>query len=356
MISCTIKLHPTARQARRLDRWLWHLTGVWNWTVRKIELDAVDRRYYTEYDVKALLNGHSRKVGIPAAVIQDAATGAHHAWKSFFTGLRRRPRLKGRRNKLNWIVFRDVSSLKVRGRRIYFSARFGSFRFHKQDIPEGRVKRIRIVRRTSGWYGVLTIDAEPQHLQAGHGEVGIDPGFASLLTLSSGEKIDRPDELKRTARRLGQAQRGRRRHLTARLNERVGRQRKDRNHKLSRRLVLENRLIAWSKDYHAVIARRFGKSVQSSGHAQLRQMLAYKCRTGGAQFIEVASRNSTRRCSACQALKGPTGWAGLKVRVWECSACGARHERDVNAAVNTLRLGQGICHKSGREAASGIVI
>ncbi len=155
------------------------------------------------------------------------------------------------------------------------------------------------------------------------------------------------------AGRLAQAQRGRRRHLTARLQERIGSQRKDRNHKLSRRLVSENRLIAWSKDSHAVIARRFGKSVTSSAHSQLRQMLAYKCRAGGALFIEVDPRNSTRRCSTCQALTGPTGWAGLKVRQWTCSACGADWDRDVNAALNTLNAGLGMSLESGREAASG---
>lgn len=51
-----------------------------------------------------------------------------------------------------------------------------------------------------------------------------------------------------TSARLAQAQRGHRRRLTARLLERTASQRKDRNHKLSRWLVSENRLIAWSKD------------------------------------------------------------------------------------------------------------
>lgn len=115
----------------------------------------------------------------------------------------------------------------------------------------------------------------------------------------------------------------------------------DRNHKLSLRLVQENTLIAFSKDNHRGVAKRFGKSVASAGHAQLRAMLAYKSLTGGTQYIEVASRNSTKTCSSCGCLSGPTGLAGLAVRDWRCPACGAEHDRDTNAAINTLILGLG---------------
>lgn len=355
MINCTLKLKPTARQERQLQRWLWHLTGVYNWAVRKIELDARDKRYHSLFDLMAMLTGHGRKIGIHVQVLQVAAAGAHLAWRDCFTGLRRKPRLKSRRNKLNWMVFRDGKSIRIKGRRIHGLAQtLGSFSFHKQAIPEGKIKRLRIIRRASGWYGVLTIDAEPAPIAAGAGEVGIDPGFKSLLTLSSGEKIDRPMEQARTAVRLAQAQRGGRRRLTARLYERTAFQRKDRNHKLSRRLVSENRLIVRSKDEHAKIARKFGKSVHSSAHHQLREFLRYKSRSGGTQFLEVSPRNSTRTCSACGSLTGPTGLTGLKVRHWVCSTCGVEHDRDGNAAANILNTGRGIRLKNSGDAVSEI--
>ena len=123
--------------------------------------------------------------------------------------------------------------------------------------------------------------------------------------------------------------------------------RKDRNHKLSRRLVSENALICFSADNHRGISRKFGKSVTSSGHGQLRQMLAYKCRAGGRKYIEVPSKNSTRTCSACGCLSGPTGWTGLQVRTRMCGDCGTSHDRDINAAVNTLMAGVGLTHEGG---------
>ena len=87
---------------------------------------------------------------------------------------------------------------------------------------------------------------------------------------------------------------------------------------------------------------RFGKSVQEAGHYQLRKMLSYKCNASGRKYIEVESKYSTMTCSNCKARNGPAGKAGLPVRSWECKECGSLHDRDRNAAINTLRIGLGM--------------
>jgi putative transposase len=353
IIQCQVKLKLRPVQERMLVRWLWHLSSVYNWAIRKIELDGAGGIWYRRSEFQNLLSGHSQKLRVPSHVIQGTLLTAHDAWVRCFKKLARRPRLKGRRNCLNSIPFPDpITSIK--SDRVTLLG-VGPVRFHRQDVPAGRIKNARVVRRASGWYLCLFIEAAPAVIpHVGDGQVGIDPGFATLLTLSTGEKIQHPRELERGAIRLGQAQRGRRGQLVARLQERQRNRRKDRNHKTSRRLVSQNALIAWSKDNHAAFAKRFGLSTRSSSHGQLRQMLSYKCRTGGRQFVEVSNRNSTRTCSACGDLSGPSGLAGLKVRTWECVACGAIHDRDINAAVNTLKSGLGTSHKSVREGASEI--
>jgi transposase len=92
-------------------------------------------------------------------------------------------------------------------------------------------------------------------------------------------------------------------------------------------------------------ARRFGKSVASSGHGQLRRFLAYKSTASGRAYDEPDSTNSTRMCSTCHALTGPTGLAQLSVRQWRCSGCGTLHDRDINSAINTLYAGAGTAHE-----------
>jgi transposase len=299
-----------------------------------------------------LLNAHGKRIGIPQDAIYGTLDTAYYAWQKCFKKLARKPKLKGYRNRLNSIAF--AHGTRVTNGRVHVPL-LGRVRFHKQQIPEGHIGQFRLINRASGWYACLSIQAEPKAIpHIADGQIGIDSGFSTLLTLSNGGKVAHPRELEASALRLGQSQRGLNRKLTVRIQERITNQRKDRNHKLSRKLVSENSLIAFSADRHSAIAKRFGKSVTSSGHGQLRSMLSYKakCRTDGhVVYVEVDSRNSTRTCSACGALTGPQGLAGLKVRLWKCSACGAEHDRDINAAINTLHVGAGLAHETLATAA-----
>jgi len=349
VIQTQLKLRLNKTQEAQLEEWLWHLTGVTNWAIRKIELDAKDGIYYSAFDFQNLLAGHSKKLDIPSHVLQAVLGNVRVSWSRCFKKLAKKPQLKGQRNKLTSIPFSDPIRSPIDNRITLLG--LGSVRFHKQDIPEGPIKCGRIVKRASGWYLCLFIAADSKPIpHKSDGLVGIDPGFKHLLTLSTGEKIDHPRELEAGAQRLAQAQRGKNKKQTARLRERQANRRKDRNHKLSRQLVENHSEIYFSKDNYNAIAKKFGKSVTSSSHAQLRSMLAYKCTKSDRRYVEVASKNSTRTCSKCAALTGPVGWVGLKVRFWVCSGCGTEHDRDVNAALNTLLVGAGLAHEVGSNA------
>jgi len=277
MIQRQLKLRLTRAQETPLGEWLWTLTGVWNWAIRKIELDANDGIFYTKKEFHNLLAGHGKTLGIPSHTLQGTLTNASIAWERCFKKLGKRPKLKGQRNRLGSIPV-PAPIRPPQGNRIQVPG-LGSVRFHQQSLPEGTIKSGRIVKRASGWYFCLFIDAEPNPIEITGAEwVGIDPGFKDLLTLSTGPKIPHPRELEQTAERLAQAQRGGNKHLAACLQERLANQRKDRNHKRSRDLVSQFEVIVFSKDTHRAIARTFGKSVASSSHGQLRNMLAYKCR------------------------------------------------------------------------------
>ncbi len=343
MVQYQVKLKLTPKQERTLLEWLWHLTGVYNWAIRKIELDAKDGFYFSQRDFQNLLAGHSEKLGIPSHTVQGMLSLAYNSWRRCFKKLAGKPKLKGQRNQLNSIPFPDPIQ-KSENNRLDVPM-LGSIGFHKQALPSGKIKCGRIIKRTSGWYLCLFIDAQPKAIPVvANGSIGIDPGFLALLTLSTGEKIEHPRELEVSAKRLAQAQRGNRKELVARIQEHIANQRKDRNHKLSRRLVSENAEIYFSADNHRTIAKRFGKSVSSSGHGQLRQMLSYKCSSRGRKYVEVDSCYTTMRCSACGEInQWLRGLSNLAVREWDC-ACGAHHDRDINAARNVLLLGLGISH------------
>jgi hypothetical protein len=66
MIQRQLKLRLNTSQAQQLDTWLWHLTGVWNWAIRKIEADAKDGISYSQQAFHNVLADHGKKLGIPS--------------------------------------------------------------------------------------------------------------------------------------------------------------------------------------------------------------------------------------------------------------------------------------------------
>lgn len=103
MLVRELKLKLNKGQEEVLKEWLWHLTGVFNWASRKIELDAKDRNFYSKMEFQNLLVGHSKKLGIPAQTIQGVLTQAWTAWDRCFNKISKKPHLKSIRNKLNSI-------------------------------------------------------------------------------------------------------------------------------------------------------------------------------------------------------------------------------------------------------------
>jgi putative transposase len=344
MIVRTVKLRLTKSQESTLDEWLHNLTGVYNWGLRKIELNARDGIYFSKQDFQNLLADHGRKLDIPSHTIQGTLLQVHGAWSRCFKKLGKKPKLKGIRNRFRSIPFPDPIKPPKDGR--FSIPGLGKIRFHKQDIPDAKIKCGRIVRRQSGWYLCLWLDTEYKFaVKETDKAIGIDPGFSTLLTLSDGTKIENPRELRKGAKRLAQAQRGKNKKLVSRLHERQANRRSDRNHKISRWLVENHKTICYSDDNFKSMARRFGKSVSEAALSNLASMIDYKGRTGGREVIKVDSRNTTKTCSDCGALTGPTGLGGLAVRHWRCSACGAVHDRDINSAMVVLNVGLGTSHE-----------
>lgn len=348
MIVRTFKLKLTKKQEATLIQWLWNLTGLWNFAVKKIEHDADDKVYHSEFDFVNLTADHSGRMEIPSHTMQGILKQAHTAWQRCFKKLAKKPKLKGNRNRLNSIPFPDPIR-QPKDNRISLPG-LGKVRYHKQELPAAKIKCGRIVKRASGWYLCLWLDCDNVFpVQDTDKVVGIDPGFKTLLTLSDGTSYENPRELRKGAERLAQAQRGGHKRLAARLLERQANRRNDRNHKISRKLIERYKTICYSADNFKGMAKRFGKSVTEAGLNQLFQAIEYKGRIGGRKIVAVDSRYTTMTCGVCGAIRGPAGLRGLAERHWECSACGASLDRDRNSANVILAAGLGCSHER-REA------
>lgn len=72
MIQAQLKLRLNSKQEALLAGWLWNLTGVWNWAVRKIELDAEDHMNQ--------MNRKGRKQSPEHIAARSAALNGRRCW------------------------------------------------------------------------------------------------------------------------------------------------------------------------------------------------------------------------------------------------------------------------------------
>ena len=113
-------------------------------------------------------------------------------------------------------------------------------------------------------------------------------------------------------------------------------------HKFSTQLVAGNAAIfVGDVSSQKLVKTKMAKSTLDAGWAMLKTMLEYKSQQAGIVFEVVNESYSTQTCSCCGALphSSPKGRAGLRIREWTCSVCGAVHDRDTNAARNILAAG-----------------
>ncbi|MET8579688.1 RNA-guided endonuclease TnpB family protein [Streptomyces collinus] len=180
--------------------------------------------------------------------------------------------------------------------------------------------------------------------------VGIDAGITSLVTLSTGEKITNPKHERRDRARLARAQRElsrkakgsanreKARVKAAHIHARIADRRRDFLHKLSTRLVRENQTVVIEDLTVRNLLKNhsLARAISDASWTELRSMLEYKCAWYGRELV-VTDRffPSSKLCGNCGTVREKLP---LNVREWTCD-CGAVHDRDVNAARNTLAAG-----------------
>jgi putative transposase len=143
-------------------------------------------------------------------------------------------------------------------------------------------------------------------------------------------------------KKKGSKNRGKARIMVARLHEKIANIRKDFLHKLSRILIDKNQIVR-IEDLNILGLlknRRLAKAISDASWGKFFEMLYYKAKWAGKKVEKVGRFIATSKlCSNCGSKnKGLT----LKDRVWTCSLCGKTHDRDINAAKNIKKLGQGV--------------
>jgi putative transposase len=237
---------------------------------------------------------------------------------------------------LGWIPFK-AAQLKRKGKCLRFSGK--AFRVFEQELLENaRWKCGCFAQDAVGdWWLCLPVEHAVAQVPAPKAEVGLDLGIKDTVATSDGDKLEAGRFYRSIEQKIANAQcRGHKRQAK-RLHRTAARRRKDALRKFSRTVVNGyQRIVVGDVSSLKLAKTRMAKSVLDAGWGMLKAQLQYKGQQAGRCVFIVNERNTTRACSSCKALTGPSGLAMLDVRTWVCRECGVTHDRDVNAARNIL--------------------
>ena len=232
-------------------------------------------------------------------------------------------------------------------------------------VKRGKDKRVvvgvpinvTVSRSVSGkyWASVLCRE-EVKPLPLLSTEVGIDVGLHVFAADSNGNTYENPHclihnekRLAREQRKLSRMHRGssnykKQKLKVATIHERIVNQRRDYIHKLSRKFVNENQVIA-VEDLNIkgmVKNHKRAKAITDVSWGGFFRMLEYKSQWAGRTFVQIDRfYPSSQTCSSCGYKNAAV--KNEKVRAWTCPKCGAHHDRDINAAINILRKAKETC-------------
>jgi putative transposase len=356
MTILTYKYRIKDKSARKaLERHAFAVNQVWNYC-NAVQRDVEDRyqagsarrRWPSNYDLVVRTSGVTAELGISSYTIGEICRHFSQSRNAAKGSLRFRAS-GGPRRALGWIPFRRP---RLQDNAIHYCGKtYRVFGTNRRPIPSD-VKTGAFVQDAMGrWYLTLQFEVA-EDLAAGDQSIGIDLGLKTLATCSNGETVPALQHYRKYEAALRIAQRAGNKRRTKAIHAKIANARRDQLHKASTKIARENSLIVVGNVNAAQLKQtRMAKSVSDASWSMFRNQLCYKASRHNAVFVEADERFTSQLCSECGSISGPKGIAQLGIRRWDCSECGASHDRDVNAARNILRVGQStLPHADGSRA------
>jgi putative transposase len=221
-----------------------------------------------------------------------------------------------------------------------------------RPIPDGfEVKQVRVVRKASGWYAQLILQADistPDVMP--HGEpIGIDLGLEKFLAVSNGKLVERPrffgdlqGKLKSLQRKLRHKKKGSAnfREVQAKiraLHEHIYNVRRE-FHFLTAHSLCDLGGMIFAEDLNLKMSSRgmLAKHCLDAAWGSFLDILKWVAWKRGVYFAKVDPNGTSQTCPNCGAH---TGKKELSERVHHCGECGYVTDRDVAAAQVVMSRG-----------------
>jgi putative transposase len=256
-------------------------------------------------------------------------------------------KLSGTRKAITFSDKKGIGTLKLKG----------TYDLNYYDIKQ--IKRVRLVRRADGYYAQFAVDVHVKVETQPTGQiVGVDLGLKYFIADHKGNVEPSPQFYRQSEKQLNRANRQKSKKFSqdrkkakqrqsnnyhkarnryARKHLRVSRQRKEYCKRVAYSVIQSNDLVAY-EDLNVkglVRNRHLAKSISDAGWSTFRAWLEYFGHKYGKVTVAVPPHNTSQNCSNC----GKKVKKSLSTRTHVCPHCGYVEDRDVNAAINILRLG-----------------
>ena len=273
------------------------------------------------------------------------------AYTNFFKKRAKFPNFKSKHSKNSFTIPQCAS---IAGNRLFIHKFKGGIKCRVHREIKGKIGKVTITKTTSGKYfaSVHTEEEYATPFEKTNKSVGVDLGLKDLLVTSEGDRFTNNRYTKKYERKLATAQR----HLSrkkkgsrgyenqrlkvARIYEKISNSRADYLHKCSISLVRRYDIIC-IEDLNVkgmVRNHHIAKSISDASWGVFVTMLTYKAEWHDKKVVKIDRFfPSSQTCNVCGHVNKDV--KDLSIREWECTSCHTHHDRDVNAAINILRVG-----------------
>ena len=377
-----VRLYPSKEQRVLIDRTLGCSRFVYNHVLGMKKELWEDYKLSFNPNLKSFKEEWKFLTKVPSQALANSYMDCLTAFNNFFNSLKGKSKAKQKFPKFHKKgqkdSFRIAATKTSKGYDIRIEnfehvkvPKFGLVKFknyNNMDWSKVHIYNITIKKTPTGkYFASLCCELqEPEHIEPKFDACGFDLGLKDFAIFDTGEVIENPKYYRKTEYRIKKTQRildkcekfsknYKKVNLKlAKLHEKIKNQRKDFQHKLSRRIVNENQVIV-SEDLNVkgmLKNHKLAKSIQDASFGSFCNMIAYKALEQQRRYIKVGTFYPSSKLCHCCGFK----YKGLKLeeRFWTCPECGTYLDRDENAAINILQEGLSILSRdtdgrSGRD-------